>query len=411
MDYGSLLDASEFASVTQALPPNALVGPTDTAARPLMRAPDGSVVLTNLPTVSQQGVGGSYGSPGTCEAQSFGYGLGSYTAALNLNGSPKWDPDEPQYQVSPAWLFAWAMANGNATCPKHSLALCYLQLLVERGAPSVANVPYNPYNYTTPQEMCQYFGSIDLSTQYPDSSNFLLGSYYTLLTVDPKRQAQQLPVLQAFLQAGNAIAFSGLVAPGYDSPVLDDDVFYLTGTPAGGHGQLLVGYNDAIGDPINPGAFLVQNSFGPLWNPGSSSDPGRNGRIWYSYASWFQTQKFTAIAYPYDPTPPSGVTLASTSPGAPAASIEHAYGWRDPSSGTNYLVLHHRFGAAVRLRHLTVRDTLGTSYRAVLRGSIRNGYTYVENPTGPFPHGGYSVTLAVDGATMDAYRGTIQIPF
>ena len=69
----------------------------------------------------QQGVGGSYGSPGTCEAQSFGYGLGSYTAALNSNGTPKWDPDEPQYQVSPAWLFAWAMAFSNGVVMKPAI--------------------------------------------------------------------------------------------------------------------------------------------------------------------------------------------------------------------------------------------------------------------------------------------------
>ena len=412
MNYGSLLDASEFAAVTQALPPSALAGPAGAAAQGSSGAPGGSLVLTNLPSISQQGVGGLNGSPGTCEAQSFGYGLGSYTAALNPNGTPKWDPDQPQYQVSPAWLFAWAMSNGDATCPKGGLALCYLQLLVESGAPSVADVPYNPNNYTTPAEMCQYFSSIDLSTHYPDSSNFLLGSYYTLVKVNPNQQTQQLSILKAFLDSGHAVAFSGLIAPGYGNPVLDNDVFYVNGTPTGGHGQLLVGYSDTIGNPSDPGAFLVQNSFGSQWNPGPASDPGRNGRIWYSYTSWFQTQKLTAIAYPYDSGPPIGVALSSASPGAPAASIEHAYNWCSASTGTNYLVLHHKFGGPVRLRSLAVLDAAGNTYRSPVGGSFQTGYTYVENPRGQFPTGNYLVTLAVrSGNTDTIYSGRIAVPF
>jgi hypothetical protein len=40
--------------------------------------------LSNLPAVPQQGTAGDPGSLGSCEVQSFGYGLGSYTAASRV---------------------------------------------------------------------------------------------------------------------------------------------------------------------------------------------------------------------------------------------------------------------------------------------------------------------------------------
>jgi hypothetical protein len=74
-------------------------------------------------------------------------------------------------------------------------------------------------------------------------------------------------------------------------------------------------------------------------------------------------------------------------------------------------VLHHKSSAAVRLRCLQVLDALGHAYRRSLGGSLRSGYTYVENPTWPFPDGDYLVTLAVDAKRTDTYRGCITIPF
>jgi len=60
--------------------------------------------LSNLPAVSQQGTAGDPGSLGSCEVQSFGYWLGSYTAARGSIGSTKWDPALPQNSVSSAYL-------------------------------------------------------------------------------------------------------------------------------------------------------------------------------------------------------------------------------------------------------------------------------------------------------------------
>src|SRR5215831_21102518 len=124
--FGSVLDFDAFNNAVQALPPAAFLTPRIQPPLP------SSSYLSNLPAVSQQGTAAMPGSPGTCEAQSFGYGLGSYTAARLPDGLAKWNPALPQNSVSPAYLFALALSLGPnvAICPKGGLALEYLAQLV-----------------------------------------------------------------------------------------------------------------------------------------------------------------------------------------------------------------------------------------------------------------------------------------
>jgi hypothetical protein len=82
--FGSLLNPEEFHDAVQALPPAAFFTPRVQPPLP------SHAYLHNLPAVSQQGTAATPGSPGSCEAQSFGYGLGSYTAARRPDGSSKW---------------------------------------------------------------------------------------------------------------------------------------------------------------------------------------------------------------------------------------------------------------------------------------------------------------------------------
>jgi hypothetical protein len=409
-NFGAIEDPAEFAAVTQVLPPAALV----TSAEALV-SPGSSFVLPNLPTISAQGVGGHYGSPGTCEAQSFGYGLGSYTAAQQSPGVFKWTPETSENLISAAWLFAWSMSKNYSTCPKGGQAIPYLKLLVESGAPSVADVPYNPNGYTSAAEMCTYFSNIPVSTTYPDESRFVIGGYNALPPITPDKQPAVLPMIKALVASGSAVAFSGLVAPGYGvtSPVLVNDVFYLNGTAKGGHGQLIVGYNDSLGSTSDPGAFLVQNSFGEGWNPGDPSDPGRNGRIWYSYTSWFATQHLAATATPLAPAVPAGVALSAGQSGAPLVEIVSAHDWNDAANDRHALVLGHSFGSPLRLQHLSVTDPTGATFDQDHGGSSRNGYTYVYRTDGnPFPNGKYTIRLTVQtvaGQTL-VYSGTIPVP-
>jgi hypothetical protein len=152
--YGSLLDVEEFNRSVQALPPAAFLTPRVQPPLP------SQAYLNNLPAVSQQGTAASPGSPGSCEAQSFGYGLGSYTAARLPNGSPKWIAALPQNSVSAAYLYSWGIFTGFAQCPPGGLALPYLNHLVEFGAPTRARVPYEPD--------CSYFSMIPQQRGFPD---------------------------------------------------------------------------------------------------------------------------------------------------------------------------------------------------------------------------------------------------
>ncbi len=82
--YESPLNADEFNQAVQALPAAAFLTPRIQPPLP------SHAYLNNLPAVSEQGTAAHLGSPGSCEALSFGYGLGSYTAARLPNGSHKW---------------------------------------------------------------------------------------------------------------------------------------------------------------------------------------------------------------------------------------------------------------------------------------------------------------------------------
>ena len=105
----------------------------------------------------------------------------------------------------------------------------------------------------------------------------------------------------------------------------------------GGHGQVIVGYNDAKGPN---GAFLVQNSFGPGWNPGPANAPGFNGRIWFDYDAWFAGQQYALIMFSNSAEPPGGIRLTTSASGAPTVFIKE--GKRYTQGGNAYLnlILH-----------------------------------------------------------------------
>jgi hypothetical protein len=129
-----------------------------------LSTPPSRVILSNLPAVTTQGTAASPGSPGSCEAQSFGIGLGTYTAARNPDGSKKWDAQPLQNQVSAAFLYAKATAEGAAgPCPGGGQALEHLETLAAFGAPSASDVGYQP--------TCTYLNGVNVDRSYGLSLN------------------------------------------------------------------------------------------------------------------------------------------------------------------------------------------------------------------------------------------------
>lgn len=385
--YGSLLDTEEFGKAPKALPASAFgAGFTPIA-----------ITLDNLPSIAMQGTNQHLGSPGSCEAQSFGYGLGTYTAARGAG----FDASKPVNQASAAYLYKWAHHVEKKTCPSGSGALIYLETLIAGGAPTAQSVPY--------KANCVYLDAIRIPT--PSDSKFELGSYATInIAGNPDAAVERI---KEYVANGQAVAFSGLVLEGYGSgPTLQDGVIYSTTTiPNSGHGQLIVGYDDTMGDPANPGAFLVQNSFGTGWPKVTS--PAPKGMVWWSYGTFKQTQKLAAIAYPRNPGVPAGASLEASQAGLPKAVISEAFQYAFDGSSPANLVLMHWFQEPVELISVTITEPGGSvSATQNYQHNIANGYTYFSRSDGQsFREGYYGVTLNIrtmDGVT-GSYSGTVLV--
>ena len=441
--FGSLLNREEFDRAPHALRPAILaLFASQTAMRSIVRTgPDHQHVLTGLPPIIMQGTNKSLGFPGSCEACSFGYGLGTYTAA---RGYPGFDPSERANRISAAWLFSWAQRRAgfaqyppekgqfiadegegtagttgststvNMTSPKRkcqgSKALPYLGLLIAEGAPSAAQVPYKPD--------CAYIDGITTSIDsYSGIGKFKIGSYKTLPNF-LNGQSTYLTLMKQYINAGHAIAFSGLVAQGYDNPAttMVNGAFAPASASfkkGSGHGQVIVGYDDSLG---HTGAFLIQNSFGKDWPYLSATDPLMQGRLWWAYESFYASQGFGAIAYPIPPffAYPSTVTLSSPNPGAPAARIIEAV--RGDDNGESFAAFELDFAQPVQL--ITLRVTPLRADSPVVGGynaPITYGFARVTRRTS-FPAGRYTVELDAHTLSSDltqllplTYRGHVTI--
>jgi hypothetical protein len=397
--YGSVLNFKEFDTAPHALPAEALNVP------PIPLVLPSKALLTNTPAVSMQGTAQHPGSPGTCEAQSFGYGLGSYTAARAPDGAILWDAALPGNEVSAAYQFALAVEKGYATCPKGGQALEYLSRLIAFGSPSAADVPYKP--------SCDYFANINLTQPYPNAVRLRIGSFATFHIQVP----EALERIKGYLANGQAVAFSGRVLENYGTgPTLTDGVLYETKIiENSGHGQVLVGYDDSLGTPGKTGALLVQNSFGTAWPPASAGpSPAPPGKIYWSYNSFLKTQLLGAVAYPRDPSPPSGTVLDASDPAAPVASITRAFQWAPAGRSDVYLIFLHQFAEPVQITGLGITEPApGQETAAAGYGQfISTGYTYLVRSDGnEFLPGDYNLKFQaqLSDGTVVTYSGMIAV--
>ena len=400
-NYGSTLTQADIDGAVKALPPEALQGKH---GKPVTGNLPKLAVLTNLPAVAQQGTVASPGSPGTCEAQSYGYGLGSYTAARDSSGAVKWDASAPQNSASAAWLYELVQKNSSKACPTGSRSLDYLEQLAAFGAPSRGQVPY--------QSNCTYLDGIN-TNPLPNMNRFLVGSY---AVIPVSGNGNAVGQIRSHLAAGQAVAFTGLVLCGYAlNPAFEQGVIYKTATvPDSGHGQLLVGYNDKVGKSGSPGAFLVQNSFGTAWPPSGNGSAAPAGQAFWSYNTFATTQSMAAVAYPLAAGP--GKNRLDASPfTAPVATITRAYQWTPGGSDTSaYLILNHVFGAPVKLKSVTFTEPGGSNLKVTASYDqfISSGYSYLRRSDGKsFLKGTYKLDLkavATDGTKL-SYSGKVKI--
>jgi hypothetical protein len=419
-EFGALLTDEEFArfaAAPQALPMDALSSTAQALYGAALSTPPSRVILSNLSTVTTQGTAQSPGSPGSCEAQSFGTGLGTYTAARNPDGTKKWDAQPLQVQISAAFLYAKAIQEGAAgPCPGGGQALVHLETLVAFGAPSTNDVGYQP--------TCAYLNAVNVDpASYPNAANLRIGSYKALprISPDPTQLQAQIAEYRKLISAGHVIAFSGLVALQYGTntaqymvngvftpppPAYDSKTGSWTAPFNGfcdktvrktcGHGQIIVGYDDTLQ------AFLVQNSMSPNWPPNATppTDPLLQGRIWWAYSSFFGSQGAAAIAFSAKSGAPAGLpfnvavisagVLPSAFPIGTANSVV-----RSSANGLNNVVALLEFSDAVKLTAIGILPPGASSYTNVsYNASMSRGYIHFQQSQ-PWPAGNYGIALSV----------------
>jgi hypothetical protein len=412
-NYGGDTTGKDLLVVQQALLPSALAGTVMAIADP---APPTAkrVILSNIPFVTAQGVPGHFGSPGTCEAQGFGHGLGGYTAARSLDGRVLRDTSLSENVPSAAWLYMWQQKvyqREGPECPKGTQASPYLIRLTDSGAPSAAEVPYNPHHDTTVDSLCAYLDGINPSTSYENEDRFLIGSYKAISKIQ-HGMSKYLDPFKEFLRYGQAIGFTGLVPNHYSiaQPIASGNVYtvqdgFIEGS---GHSQFIVGYDDDLG------AFLVQNSFGTGWNAGDHSDPGRNGRIWYAYESFFAGQLLAMVAYPNAAPISGGVHLKSSETGKPSLTLHDAKIHTDSTSGDSVVILVLQASAVLGIKSVSIVTPDGKHFSSSLEEQFRIGYFHVGRDDGEaFARGTYSITVTATDVTQSAtynYTASVKIP-
>lgn len=399
-NYGVFYTPSDTVNAVKALPPEALL---DKKGKPV-KTPPKRAQLTNLPAVAQQGTTAEPGSPGTCEAQAYGYGLGSYTAARTSTGAQKWDASQAQYSTSAAYLYALIQKRAKRQCPDGSRSLDYLEQLVAAGSPSRVQVPY--------QSNCIYIDGIN-TNPLPNMARFEIGSY-AVIPVEGNPNA--VASIKSQLAAGQAVAFTGRVLCGYaKQPSFSKGVIYDTATvPGSGHGQLLVGYDDKIGKSKQPGAFLVQNSFGTSWPPSGSGSVAPAGQAYWSYESFATTQVMAAVAYPVADQPGSK-RLDANVINQPAATVAGSYQWTPGGTDTSvYLIVRLVISAPVKLNEVWFTEPSGAKVqaRAIYGQNFSTGYAYLKRTDGKsFLNGSYKLTLKT--TTTDSvsvtYSGKVKV--
>jgi len=394
------------------------------------------VVIESFPPIGQQGKGGNLtGYPGTCIAWSYGYGVGSYVAAQNpdftlpanftfSNSTTGSNLASPMYLYEVAIQALGVNATGkfatNGTfIPCTTSTDIYLPFMVGYGAATMSQLEY------APSAAALLSGANTVAT-IPPSASLQLGSYARVLA--PQQSGLSTPPstidqLKQYLANGQPMAFATAVWNNFLALPTTNGVYYGSGCSKGGHGMVIVGYDDTVGAPGQQGAFLVQNSFGTAWpDPGYYPSPSpcpsavpspdasplplaSPGQFYLAYSAFASTTNGIAVAYPVEPSPPSGGFLTGT----PSAAINSTY--QVTEGNTTILVLTHWFAQPMLLQSLTLTDPQGNVATNPLRFPMRNGYTHVRRTDGQsFLSGTYGVTLAAStGTTNVTYTGNVTV--
>ncbi|MCD6309253.1 MAG: putative Ig domain-containing protein, partial [Candidatus Eremiobacteraeota bacterium] len=208
----------------------------------------------------------SQGTQGSCAAFSTSYYYKTYQEAKERN----WSPDIPGRQMSPA--FTYNLINGGSD--NGGWPTVAMQVIVEKGNGTWADMPYNQDNWTDWPSENTWRNALQYRAQYA-------GEFST-------NGDEGINNLKQWLANGDLaiICFSVYTSfDHYDGGTnheykYDNGVIYgNSGSCRGGHAVTVIGYDDNKayndGTETRYGAFKLVNSWGTGW--------GNNGYFWFSY--------------------------------------------------------------------------------------------------------------------------------
>ncbi len=202
---------------------------------------------------------GNQQSQGSCTCWAIGY----YHATYIENHESAFDLEDPNNQASPAFLYNVANGGYNGGSYMEDVA----DLIISNGVPSMSEVPYDQYDYTSwPAHDWIWVSGMKRNAV---SQNWL-----------DLTQTTGMGALKAYLAAGNTATIGIEVWSNFDY-IEDFRNTYCSseryGTDRGGHIVTICGYDDAMPTADGSGALRMVNSWGTGW--------GEAGYWWMSYGA------------------------------------------------------------------------------------------------------------------------------
>lgn len=222
-----------------------------------------------FPTVGDQG------SQGSCSAWANVYYAYGYLEAKDYG----WDASSgnPDYQLSPAWAYNIIAAYDYGSIP-YEVA----QVIVDWGVPTLSAMPYNDMDVDSWGDEIAW-----REAPYHSPLDYTLITYTGNATID---------LIKSLIDSGIPVTI-GIDADqfysGLDQGTMDFVLSSSEYDPSGGlnHAQCFVGYDDAITEGSDIGAFRVVNSWGASWMDG--------GYYWLTYDAFneFGDDPYQVIMY------------------------------------------------------------------------------------------------------------------
>ena len=217
---------------------------------------------------------GNQGQQGSCTAWAVGYYHKTHTEWLEHG----WDVTEREHQFSPAFIYN--QINGGVD--RGSSFTNAMQLLIDQGGASLADMPYRDWDPRVWPSDAAFFNALPYRAE-------------AMFAIDLSDTSGVNAVRQR-LANGYTSVIGIAVYSNFDNIHEFDNIYTVAdryGSNRGGHAVTIVGYCDTLTTADGPGAFRIANSWGTGW--------GDAGYFWMSYTAVMDSDlSYRSVAYATD---------------------------------------------------------------------------------------------------------------